>query len=231
MAVAVECLGGHDLEVVVAWTEAVLAPVVEVSGGGHGTGAALVLTDGEELGESARASDGWLVVASAGADVVVAAVRVDGAEALQTVAWVVAAEGFDDVVLGLGRVQPSVDGEVRSTADGIGTREVDGASDYVRGHVIIDLGVLNNSPSCSLRPTNTNDEIVVDTLVPVHGEGTSIHVGAEGTKVAVVVLDVVDAIGTALLQGSVGLSLSLWDWGGEGGGQEASQCCSELHVG
>jgi len=41
-------------------------------------------------------------------------------------------------------------------------------------------------------PTDTDDEVAADTLGPVHGEGAGVDVGAEGTQVAVVVLDVVD---------------------------------------
>ena len=78
MTIAVESLHSQDLEVVVAWLETVLAPVVEVVAGCHSAGRALVLTDREELCESAGASDGWLVVASTSADIVGAAIGGDG---------------------------------------------------------------------------------------------------------------------------------------------------------
>ena len=80
MTIAVESLHSHDLEIVVAGLEAVLAPVIEMVARRHGAGGALALTDGEELRESAGARDGRLVDAGAGADVVGAAVGRHGAE-------------------------------------------------------------------------------------------------------------------------------------------------------
>ena len=67
---ATEGLNGEDLEVEVAVAEPVLGPVVEVVGGRDGARVALVVADGEELGEGRSASNRGLVVASVGADFV-----------------------------------------------------------------------------------------------------------------------------------------------------------------
>ncbi len=85
-----------------------------------------------------------------------------------------------------------------------------------------------NSPSSAGPPTHTNNEVPVDTLVPVHGEGTGVHVGREGAKVAVVVLDIVDAVGATLLEFS--LWVGLCDRRSEhAGGHEAGQSGEDLH--
>jgi len=112
VAVAAEGLDSQDLEVEVAGAEAIAGPVREVVAGGDRAGRALVLADGKELGEGAGTGDGGLVVAGALADVVSTSVRRDGAEALKTRARVVVARVLDDVVLGLGVVDPTVDREV-----------------------------------------------------------------------------------------------------------------------
>lgn len=113
MTVSVEGFDSKDLEVVVAWAEAVLAPVVEVGACGNSSRRTLALADGEELREGRCTGDRWLVVAGASADVVVASIGVDGAQSLETLARVVAAVVLNNVVLGLRRVQPAVDCEVR----------------------------------------------------------------------------------------------------------------------
>ena len=128
MTVTVECFDGHDLVVEVAVAEPVLGPEVEVVVDGDRAGGALVLADREELGEGAGTSYGGLVVAGVGADLVGTSVRGDRAQALGLTAGVVGAVGLDNVVLGLGRVDPAVHSKVRARAGGvIGGRVGDGA--------------------------------------------------------------------------------------------------------
>ena len=79
---------------------------------GDGSGRTLLLANGEELLEGAGAGDRWLVVAGTGANVVGASVRRDCAQALEPRARVVVAIVLNDVVLGLGVVDPAVDGQV-----------------------------------------------------------------------------------------------------------------------
>ena len=76
------------------------------------------MTNRPILRKSAGTGDGGLIRASIGADSVSAAIRVDGSEVLRSGAWVVGAVGLDDVVFGLRRVDPAVDGEVGAGAAG-----------------------------------------------------------------------------------------------------------------
>ena len=80
-----------------------------------------------------------------------------------------------------------------------------------------------NLPSGTSAPAQTNDEICADSILPVHGIGSGTFVVREVTKVAVVVLDVVNTTLT-LHQSRFG------DRGGECCGQEACQRCGNLHV-
>jgi hypothetical protein len=120
MASAAESLHSHDLEIVVAGLETVLAPVVEMITRRHSAGGARALADREELRERAGTRDGWLVDAGASADVVGAAIGGDCAERCETLARVVAAVVFYYVVFGLWAVEPAVDGQVRASADAVG---------------------------------------------------------------------------------------------------------------
>ena len=71
--------------------------------------------------------------------------------------------------------------------------------------------VLANSdlPGRALRPSNTDNKVSVDTLVPVHGERAGIGVRGESSQVAVVVLDVVDAARAASDKVRLGFGLGL----------------------
>lgn len=89
-----------------------LRPEAEMITGCHGSARALGLADRPVLRESASTSDGRLVRASVGADGVGATIRFDGTEVLGPGARVVGAVALDDVVFGLRRVDPPVDGEV-----------------------------------------------------------------------------------------------------------------------
>jgi hypothetical protein len=108
----------------------VLGPGVEVVGSGDGTSSTLALPDGPVLGESGSASDGRLVGASVGALDVGCAVRGDAAELSNAGrAGVEATVALNDVVLGLGAVDPAVDGKVRTAAAGVVAARVDDLSD------------------------------------------------------------------------------------------------------
>lgn len=83
---------------------------------GDRAGGALGLADRPVLLEGGSTSDGRLVSAGVGADSVDATITGDGSElgdtGLASAAGVVRAVRLDDVVLGLGAVDPAVDGEV-----------------------------------------------------------------------------------------------------------------------
>jgi hypothetical protein len=112
MAGSRERLDGHDLIIQIVRIESRAAPEAEMVGHGDGATGALLLAHGEVLLESRGARDGGLVVAGVGADLVGAAVGSQGAETLGLAAGVVVAVVLHDVVLGLRRVHPAVDGEV-----------------------------------------------------------------------------------------------------------------------
>jgi hypothetical protein len=145
---------------------------------GDRAGRALGLADRPVLLEGGGTSDGGLVGTGVGADSVDTTITGDGAELsdtrLASAAGVVRAVRFDNVVLSLGAVDPAVDGEVGATSG-------------------LVVGGVGDGASSTSRPTETDDEIAVDAVVPVHGVGASVGVGGELTKVTVVVLDVVDA--------------------------------------
>ena len=75
---------------------------------------ALVLANGEVLREGAGARDRRLVVTRVGANLVSASIRLESAKALSSAARVVITVVLDDIVLGLRRVDPAVDREVRA---------------------------------------------------------------------------------------------------------------------
>lgn len=115
-----ERLDSQDLEVEVLVGEAVLGPGREVVGGGDGTRGTLALPDGPVLGEGGGTGDRGLVGASVGALDVGGTVGLDGTKLGHArTARVEAAVALDDVVLGLGAVDPAVDGEVRTAAAGL----------------------------------------------------------------------------------------------------------------
>lgn len=151
---------------------------------GDRAGGALGLADRPVLLEGGSTRDGGLVGTGVGADSVDAAIAGDSAELSNTrlagAAGVVRAVGLDNVVLGLGAVDPAVDGKVGTTRSLVVGRVGDGASG-------------------TSRPTETNDKVTVDAVVPVHGVSASVGVGGELSKVAVVVLNVVDATGASTL--------------------------------
>ena len=105
-----------------------LGPGVEVVGSGDGTGSTLVLTDRPVLGEGGGTSDRGLVGASVGAESVDGTVRGDRPKLGHAAgARVEGAVALNDVVLGLGVVDPAVDGEVRAAVAGrVGTGVLDG---------------------------------------------------------------------------------------------------------
>lgn len=112
-----EGLDGKNLEVEVLVGEAVLGPGVEVVGGGDSAGGTLALPDRPVLGEGGSASDRGLVGASVGALDIGRAVGGDAAELGHAGrAGIEPAVRFHDIVLGLGVVDPAVDGEVRAAA-------------------------------------------------------------------------------------------------------------------
>lgn len=113
-----ESLDRHDLEVV-GVAETMLGPEVEMVAGRHRAGRALALAHGPILRKCAGASDGWLVDTRVGADLVGAAVGLEGAEVRGSRARVVVSVVLDNVVLGLGRVDPAVDGEVGARVGGV----------------------------------------------------------------------------------------------------------------
>lgn len=105
-----ESLNGQDLVIEIAIAEPVLGPDLEVVGSSNRTRGALALTNRPILCEGAGSSDGWLVGSCVGADGVGTAVRLNSPELRCLGARVIGAIRLDDVVLGLGRVDPAVDG-------------------------------------------------------------------------------------------------------------------------
>jgi hypothetical protein len=83
-----------------------------VVAGGNRPRRTLVLANGEVLLKGAGTRNRRLVVTGVGADLISASIRREGSEALSSAARVVIAVVLDDVVLGLGRVYPAIDGEV-----------------------------------------------------------------------------------------------------------------------
>ena len=102
-------------------------PSIEVVGSGDGTGGTLALSDGPVLGESGSAGDGGLVGTGVGALDVGGTVGLDFTELGHArAARVETSVGLDDVVLGLGVVDPAVDCEVGAAATGlVVARELD----------------------------------------------------------------------------------------------------------
>lgn len=89
-----------------------LGPEIEMVASCNSSRRALALSNGEELREGARSSDGWLVVTSVGADLVGATVRGKGTKALSPAARVVIAVILNYIVFGLWRVYPAINREV-----------------------------------------------------------------------------------------------------------------------
>lgn len=125
-----ESFDSHDLEVEVAVGKAMLGPGSEDVSSGDRARSALGVADSPVLGKGAGAGDRGLVGTGIGAERVGGAIRADGSELGHAGgARVEAAVGLDDVVLGLGRVDPAVDGEVRAAGAGaVGGGVGDGTS-------------------------------------------------------------------------------------------------------
>lgn len=81
---------------------------------GNCAGGALALADAPVLCESAGARDRWFVRASVSADGVCTAIGRDGSEILSVRARIVRPVALYNVVLGLWRVDPTVDSKVRA---------------------------------------------------------------------------------------------------------------------
>jgi hypothetical protein len=111
-----ESLNSHDLKVEIAISKSMLCPIVEMVANSNSTGSTLALANRPVLRERARPRDRWLIGSSVGANGISAAVRFYSAEICCAGARVVRAIRFDDVVLGLGRVDPAVDSEVGARA-------------------------------------------------------------------------------------------------------------------
>ena len=178
--------------------------------------------------EGAGTGDGRLVGALVGADGVAGAVGVDGAELGDARrARVVVAVVLDDVVLDLGRVDPSIDGQVRAGAPG-GVRGGvgDGAAGSCQSGDLMDGWIEGrSSPSSASRPSKTDDEVGV--AVPVGGVGAGALVVLEVGGATVVVLDVVDSTWVAGLDLR---ALSNSDGGGScANGEQAGDGSGELH--
>lgn len=104
------------------------SPEAEVIASSDSSRRALTLSNREKLREGARSRDGWLIDTSVGADLVCSSVRGETTKALSPGARVVIAVVLNNVVFGLGRVDPAVHGEVGAGAGGIVVcREGDGA--------------------------------------------------------------------------------------------------------
>ena len=90
-------------------------------------------------------------------------------------------------------------------------------------------------PSSALGPSQSDNEVSIHTIIPVHRVLAVVQVVGEIAKVAVVVLDVVDAAGATRHETTFGLSFRLGfdDRSGHGSrDQEACQPrCRDLHVG
>lgn len=120
-----------------------LLPEVEVVGRSDSARSALRGADRPVLRKGAGAGNRGLVDTLVGADSVAAAVRLDSTELSRAGARVVATVAFDNVVLGLGRVDPAVDGEVGAA----GTRRVGARIGNVPAEVSGGL----STPSCIFR--------------------------------------------------------------------------------
>lgn len=91
---------------------AAMTYVAEVITRGNRPRRALVLANGEILLEGAGTRNRRLVVTSVGADLISASIRREGPEALGSAAGVVIAIVFHDIVLGLGRIDPAINGKI-----------------------------------------------------------------------------------------------------------------------
>ncbi len=178
--------------------------------------------------EGAGAGDGGLVGALVGADGVAGAVGVDGAELGDARrARVVVAVVLDNVVLDLGRVDPSIDGQVRAGApSGVRGGVGDGAVDRCQSDGFVKGWVEKESlPGSTSRPSETDDEVGV--AVPVGGVRAGTLVVFEVGGATVVVLDVVDSTWVAGLDLR---ALSNSDGGGScANGEQAGDGSGELH--
>ena len=96
-------------------------------------------------------------------------------------------------------------------------------------------------PSSTLGPSQSDNEVSVDTLIPIHGILAVVQVVGERSQITVVILDIVDATGATRDETIFGLRFSFCLRGGFGlrdrssdgpHGQEAGQpSCKDLHVG
>jgi hypothetical protein len=168
--------------------------------------------------------EGWLVRVSVQRG---GAVRGDRAELGHAAgAGVEAAVVLDDVVLGLGLVDPAVDGEVRARATGRVGAGVGDLPSFVISPLCSDqVWELRDSilPGTASRPTKTGNDI--SAAAPLEGELAGAQVVLEASGTTVVVLNVVDSTRVTLLNGG-----NLLDGSGKGkAANQSDQSSSELH--
>lgn len=184
-------------------------------GEGDATRAALARPNGEVLAEGLGTLNRGLVVLGVLADLVVGTVRVNATDDLR------AADGarvvrvvLNDVVLGEGVVEPSVNGVVRTLVGAVATAEVD--------HTVASTS----------GPAETDNEVLG--VVPGAGVGAIVLVVLEVGVLAVVVLDVVDGLAlnkgsSSLFAGGLGSGRGRGGNGSAGGGNEGEDS-GELHL-
>jgi hypothetical protein len=114
-----ERLNSHDLIIQIVGVEAGARPEIKVIRHRHRPTTPLPLSHREVLLERGHARDRRLVVTCVGADLVCAAVGGESAERLCAGARVVGPVVLDDIVFGLGGVDPAVDREVGAAICGV----------------------------------------------------------------------------------------------------------------
>lgn len=116
-------LGGNDLVVVCSKVQPNFGPGGEMVGCCDGARWAMCRADRPVLCESWGTEDRRLVCASQGEDIVVRAIRGDGAELCSAGGRVVGSEIFDDVVFNEWVFGPAVDGKVGVAVGAVGSGE------------------------------------------------------------------------------------------------------------
>jgi len=188
---------------VVRIAKAVLGPVGEVVTRGDCAGSALGLADGPVLLESRSTSDGRLVGASVGTHSVSSAVAIHTAElrdaGLTRAARVVRAVGFDNIILGLGRVGSSRRWRGRSLTQSMLESQVKWF-EYRFTSAGLVVGKVGDGVGSAGLPAKADDEVAANAYSLVHGVGAGVLVGGELAQVGIVVLNVVHAARTTTLK-------------------------------
>jgi hypothetical protein len=185
-------LNGHDLVVVRTETHALGRPGIKMCLDVDRSAGTLLLANGPELLEGARALDGWGVVALRYSDLVRAAVNGDRALDLGLRRRIVGAKVLNDVILDEGVACPAVHSEVGVAIWLVGTRVVDGPGDCQHSGREVTIFGHFNLPGTSWVPSLSTYEVA--TARPAHREGSRVAVGVSHIGAAIGPERVVKAI-------------------------------------